>query len=320
MQQVKPQTPELVKQIAREIIEKRRIDFRHQTSSLLKVAWSISPTYRDFILKILKNSSLKMRDADDCYILPANVNFKQPKYSKRAENCIYFDPRRTKALSHELGHAVDFWFGNRIAFSTSVPIQDGKTLNEIFTEEFDAIHEQLYKDVMEEYKNIINSNINKDAYNVLITHMDEYRFLDSIPPNLKNKERTKIRQNIQKRLYECNFVEYYYQLFVKKCYAILNQKYAPILDALSSRHDFHGLALIYHESEYYQYKKNADVHEFFANLFSAEVSSDYHHFEPLKKYLPKSFSAFEKLFGLFFERIQNNKRFTDIKLKEVQDV
>ena len=318
--QVKPKLPEQVKQITREIINKRRIDFRYKSNALLKVAWSFSPTYRDFILKIISNSSLKMKYDNECYIRPLNLDFKQPKYSKRAENCIYFDPYRTKALSHELGHAVDFWFGCRIALSTSVPIEDGKTLCEIFNEEIEAVREQLYNDVMEEYKNIINSNINKDAYRVLTENMNQYCFLDSIPVNLKNKETTKMRRNIQIRLYEVNFVEYYYQLFEKKCYAILNQKYAPILDALSSRYDFHGLALIYHEAEYYEAMKNSDVHEFFANLFSAEVCSDYHHFEPLKKYLPKSFSAFEKLFALFFERIQNNKRFTDIKLKEIQDV
>ena len=37
------------------------------------------------------------------------------------------------------------------------------------------------------------------------------------------------------------------------------------------------------------------------------------------KYLPKSFAAFEKLFNIFYEHIQNNKKFTDVNVKEIME-
>lgn len=46
---------------------------------------------------------------------------------------------------------------------------------------------------MNEYKNIINSNIKENAYEILINNMPKYRELNSIKINLRDKEITSQR-------------------------------------------------------------------------------------------------------------------------------
>ena len=169
---------------------------------------------------------------------------------------------------------------------------------------------------MNEYKQIINSNINKDAYDILINNIDLYRRLLKLPVTEENK---KERKRIQKILYRNGFVEVYYQTLTKKCYSILNNKYSPILDSLSSQYDFDALFLDHHESSYYKSSKYKAVYEFFANVFAAKVTSQHTHFDNLIKHLPQSFSAFEKLFVIFYDHIQQNKRFNDVPvIKEIR--
>ena len=105
-------------------------------------------------------------------------------------------------------------------------------------------------------------------------------------------------------------------MFERKCYQILNDKYSPILDALSSKYDFDGLNLSYHDKEYYEASRLRPTYEFFANAFGAKVSGKYQHIEHLNKLLPKSFEAFEELFDIAYQHIINNKRFTDIAIRQ----
>ena len=295
-----------------------------------------SPLYRDFILKVIKNNSLKIVNSNcESYIEQLHKKDEQiysdkkpalltedgellfaKKLSKRARNTISAQIVDDEdALPHELGHAVDFWFGEINALTRIVLLKDNKTLYEIFTEEFESKHQELYDLVMNEYKNIINSNINDKAYDLLIENMHLYQYLNLIEVNLKDKHITDERRKLQSELYNSGFVETYYQLYEKKCYKILNSKYAPILDALSSKYDFNGLCLAHHDREYYLKSKYLPVNEFFANLFAAKVTSKYVYYDNLARYLPKSLEAFEQLFDIFYERIQNNKRFIDVPVK-----
>ena len=203
-----------------------------------------------------------------------------------------------------------------MSLTKTVLIDDNKTLYDIFTEEFESKYEELYELVMNEYKDIINSNIKESAYEILIKNMPLYRELNSIKINLRDKETTSKRRKIQKQLYKSEFVEVYYKLIEKKCYQILNTKYSPILDALSSKYDFEGLCLSHHKNDYYKHSKYNAVYEFFANAFEAKVTSKHCEFDNLIKHLPKSFNAFERLFVIFYDHIQNNKRFTDVELKK----
>ena len=281
-------------------------------------AYKFSPAYREFILKILKSNSLKIVSSHESYItgLDDELESLKPNLNRRRTNKIFTDIHDSEALPHELGHAVDFWFGENQSLTKTVVIEDGKTLYDIFTQEFLEKKEQLYQIVMDEYRQIINSNINKDAFYILMSNIDLYRRLLKLPVNEENR---KERKRIQKTLYQNGFVEVYYQTLTKKCYSILNKKYSPILDALSSQYDFDGLFLDHHEASYYKSSKYKAVYEFFANVFADKVTSNHVHFDNLIKYLPQSFKAFEKLFVIFYDHLQNNKRFTDVPVvKEIR--
>lgn len=282
-----------------------------------KQAYYFSPAYRDFITNVIKNSSLKIKN----YYKSGSIHSLEyddenvSQLKKRKRNLIYADIDDLDTLPHELGHAVDFWFGINNSLSTVAAIENNKTLFDVFSEEFENKYREIYEVVMNEYKNIINSNINEKAYDVLMNNITKYRELRSIPINQKDKEVCNKRKKLQKELYESGFVETFYLLIKKKCFSILNTKYSPILDALSSKYNLEYLCLDHHESSYYKYSKYLPVHEFFANVFAAKVTSKHTHFDNLIKLLPKSFNAFEKLFVIFYDRIQNNKRFNDVKLK-----
>ena len=298
---------------------KRLVSFGDK--ALRKQAEYFSPAYRDLIYKVISNSALKITDCyKNGYIENIDEDLEtKTKLTKRGKNKIYVDLSDVNALPHELGHAVDFWFGEKMSLSKSVLIENDKTLYDIFTEEFESNYMTIYKLVMNEYKSIINSNIKENAYDILIENMPKYRELNLIKIDLEDKEVTSRRRKIQKELYESGFVEVYYQIFEKKCYQILNTKYAPILDALSSRFDFEGLCLFHHRNDYFKNSKFNAVYEFFANVFEAKVTSRHCEFDNLIQYLPRSFNAFERLFVCFYDHTQNNKTFTDVKLKKASE-
>ena len=108
-------------------------------------------------------------------------------------------------------------------------LSSGRTLEDIFEEEFAKKHKEVYEIVMKEYEHIINSTINDQAFKLLIDNMDEYRNLLSIPYDKKNKKACLMRRKIQQHLYDIGFVETYYQFVMKKCPFMLNQKYETIL-------------------------------------------------------------------------------------------
>ena len=307
-----------VQMIVNALAKKSKRTLFYREKSLKKQAEYFAPAYRDFIYKVINNNSLKIVSYyRDGYITDIDKDCEvRTQLTKRRKNKIYTDINEVDTLPHELGHAVDFWFGQNISLTKTVLIEDNKTLYDIFTEEFESKYEELYELVMNEYKDIINSNIKDNAYEILIKNMPLYRELNSIRINLRDKDITSRRRKIQKQLYKSEFVDVYYQLIEKKCYQILNTKYAPILDALSSKYDFEGLCLSHHKNDYYKYSKFNAVYEFFANAFEAKVTSKHCEFDNLIKHLPKSFNAFERLFVIFYDHIQNNKRFTDVPLKK----
>ena len=297
--------------IVDKLLSKNKIDLRRRKDELRKQVLFFSPAYRDFILKIVSSNSLKIkhRYKSGSYL---SLNDGNKKFSKRQPATIKTDINDRETLPHELGHAVDLWFGQKDSLTNNVIIEDDKTLNDIFTEEFNEKHETLYHIVMDEYKSIINSNINDKAYDIFMNNIGMYiELLDY--PSMKD------RKLLQEALYENGFVEVYYQIITKNCSSILNKKYSPILDALSSKHDLTALDLRHHTLGYYRSNNNHPVEEFFANVFAAKVTANNTQFDNLIKYLPKSFSAFEKLFVIFYDHIQNNKRFNDVKLKQREE-
>lgn len=313
-------TNDNVQMIVDALSKKSKSTLAHRKKALKRQALYFSPTYRDFICKIISNSSLKIVDSyEDGYLIAIDTGLEtESKLSKRRKNKIVTDIDCVDTLPHELGHAVDFLFGRSKSLSKTVVISDNKTLYDIFTEEFESKHEELYEIVMKEYKEVINATLKENAYDILFDNMPKYRELCAIEVDLQDKAATAKRRAIQQELYKSNFVETYYQLYQKNCYSVLNDKYGPILDALSSKYNFEGLRLCHHKESYYKYDEYNPVYEFFANLFRAEVTSRHVYIDNLLKYLPKSFDAFEKLFAIAYSHIQNNKRFTDVELKKVR--
>ena len=307
-----------IQQIVEAIKKKDKVGFRHAGKTLYEISKQFTPAYRDFILKIIKSHSIKIAPSyREGYMFPSSSDMNK-KMSKRQKSLISTHMTDIGCLPHEIGHCCDFWFGRELTFSAKVIVEDGKTLNDIFTEEFESKHKELYEMMMEEFKQIINSNINNNAYCVLEEGFPLYQNLIEIPFDENCEELMNERKKLQKRLYKSGFVETYYQFITKKCYSILNSKYGPILDALSSKYNFDGFCLHRHSIGYYKSHPTHLVEEFFANIFAAKVTSQHTYYDNLIKYLPRSFNAFEKLFVLFYDHIQNNKRFTDVKLKEVE--
>lgn len=296
--------------------KKSKRDFKYYHRKLVEQANYFSPEYRDFIYKVIKNNSIRIRTSGQSFIVSDFSSEDDPTYSRRAKNRIYLSMDELRSLPHELGHAVDFWFSHSKSFSTSVVLSNGRTLEDIFEEEFAEKHKEVYEIVMKEYEHIINSTINDQAFTLLIDNMDEYRTLLSIPYDKKNKKACLMRRKIQQHLYEIGFVETYYQFVMKNCPFMLNQKYETILDALSSEYDFMGLNLYHHNFVYYQRNKSNRVYEFFANCFASKMENNKRPLDFVKHYFPKSYEAFEELFNIFYTHIQNNKRFKDVTIRK----
>ena len=302
--------PNYTKLIVDALFNKDKIGFRYRRRDLYTQARSFSKGYNDFIYKIIKSGALKIKQKwNDHYVLLSDLDPAKEMKKRKKQNI--FTDVSSEGLAHELGHAVDFWFGESLAFSSHVLFDGEHTLHEIFLKEFEEKHEELYVIVMKEFENIINSNVSDNAFEILTNNYKLYAELMKTPLS-----ETKKRKRIQKILLENGFVETYYQFIKKKCFSILNKKYGPILDALSALYNFDYFCLVHHEEGYYDNNEYLITEEFFANLFEAKVTSKHTFNDYLIKYLPRSFYAFEKLFVIFYDHIQNNKRFNDVKLKK----
>jgi hypothetical protein len=298
-----------VRLISLALFNKSRLSFRYYKPELVAQASFFSPAYQEFIYKVIKNSSLKIKhQSKKGYITPDN-SFSGTTFGKRSHNQIVTDIREVDYLPHELGHAADFWFNYPKTLSADVILSNGYTLQETFDKEFKSKQKEIYEEIMNEYKSIINSNINEKAFDTLMDNQDLYKEL----MGCKDKKR---RKEIHKILYENGFVEAYYVFHQKKCYSILNKKYSPVLDALSSLYELNWLFIECHTPAYYQIHKNRPTEEFFANMFGIKVTNQSIQYEYLEKYLPESCKAFEELFQIFYDKIQNNKNLNNLKIKE----
>ena len=309
MQTITQSNPQMDIQLFADAFKKKgKLLYRWNRRSIHKLAREISPAYRDFVNRLLSNSKLLIDRCGGGECRPIEYG-EIYSLKKRCKNKIKVDLSDPRTFAHELGHSVDFLFGELNSFSGNIVIYDGKTLNDIFHEEFNNHHKELYEFLMDEYRLNIDANIHKGAYDIFINNMPKYL-------TLCDTEEPKLRKKLQKELYECGFVEVYYQINTRKCFKVLEQKYVPIMDALSSMYDITGLYLMGHDLEYYKRYSARAVQEFFANVFADKILGNHTRYDNLIKLMPRSFDAFEKLFFMIYERIQNNKRFTDLPIKD----
>ena len=287
--------------------KKGKLLYKWHAKGIKKIAWTISPSYRDFVNKLLSNSKLKIerRIGGCCKSECGQLG----SLAKRVENKIEIDYDDGETFCHELGHSVDLMFGHACSLSYSVLVSGDKTLFDVFNEEFESHKEELHELLMNEYRFNIDSNIYEGAYDVFVNNMPKYLELSKTTDKKK-------RKTLQNELYKCGFVEVYYQIKTKKCFKVLEQKYIPIMDALSSKYDITGMYLTGHGLDYYSISNRLPSQEFFANVFADKIMGNHTRYDNLIKLMPRSFDAFERLFFLVYDRIQNNRRFTDLKLRE----
>lgn len=285
--------------------KKGKLNYRWHRKGMNNIAKKISPAYRDFVNRVFSNGKLKVKYDYRGYCEPSFDS--SIDLSKRVNVTIAIDYCDCDTFLHELGHSIDFLFGRQRALSCNVIVQDEKTLRQIFDEEFKEHHKEIREFIMGEYRSNINSNIHSGAYDIFINNMPKYLTLCEC----KDK---KERKKLQNELYQCGFVEVYYQIATKNCFKTLNQKFGSILDALSAIYPIEGTYLTGHERGYYQLDPNRPVYEFFANTFADKLIGDHDKYDQLIKLMPKSFNAFERLFVLIYDHIQSNKRFKDLPL------
>lgn len=287
--------------------------------ALTKQALHFSPGYRDFIYKIIANNSLKITSSyQSGEIQPEYQGDPERKLNKRQKSYILTDINNPSTLPHELGHAVDFWFGYNKALTRSVIIENDQTIYDISKEEFDNKYPDIYRYIMNEYKEIVTQKVDDKAFDIMMSNIDLYRELGHYPVHSNESHIKRHRREIHQKLEEEGFVEAYYQILIKDCAKPINEKYSPILDVLSSKYDLSDLFLDHHSFDYYYSNHYRPIQELFAGLFAAKVCSSYSYLDSVKTILPKTFNAFERLFVMFYDHIQNNKRFTDVKIKEAK--
>ena len=307
--------------IACAVLKKSKRSFTHNFDALIRFANSIQPLYHSFILKVIKNNSLKIRVTSTpscCNLTDPNSLDDTASLRKRKKITIDLQWGAWDSLSHELGHACDNWFGCSLSLTSRAILSNGKTFQEVFDKELEEKHEEIYKSVMKEFQLIIASNINPKAFDIVMDENNRvlYSSLTTVEFDENNKELCQRRKEIQRELYESGYVEAYYQLLLKKCNATLNRKYSPVLDALSSKYNLHGLGLDHHLLNYYSYDDELPASETFANLFEGIITNKRAQMCYFKKFFPETFEAFKELFLIIVTHILNNRRFTDLKIKK----
>ena len=260
---------------------------------------------------------MKIKSGSSSYILGSGQETEQSSLNKRQKNFISIELSDLDALPHELGHAVDFWFGMSQPLTSQLILSNGKTFKDILVDEFLAQHNKAYEEIMEQLKSILDSRIGKGAFDTIFGNIKNLRKLHYRGYDPESKTEKEKRRNIQKELYEKGFVEAYYELYTNNLFSQINEDYSIVLDALSSVYDLSFLGLVCHGLDYYEYTVGSrTTQEFFANIFQAKVTSKQAQIDNTAKYFPKSVEAFEELFNIIFDHIEQNKRFTDVKTRK----
>lgn len=294
--------------------------FRRDEKYFIAIAKTIKSEHLPFICKVFENPLITIQNVwesgnavHDASVAPATSGNELRNLAATVVSFDFFHPH--ESFAHEAGHAIDSYFGYWNAFSTEVILNGSQSLWDILEAELDEKEDDIYNAIIDEYETAVAKDLGYDTVSLIRSKIDLYKKLVSLPVNLEDKKTTAIRRSIQAKLYECGFVEAYYEVYRQKHFQEINRKYLPILDALSSRNDFNGLFLSHHEFDYYQDDDRRSGREFFANMFAAKVQGDGTFETFLSQYMPRSLEAFETLFGLISDHIMNDKPFSDITLR-----
>ena len=189
-------------------------------------------------------------------------------------------------------------------------IKDGKTLNEIINEELNMVSKQVHKMLFDKYKKIIDETLGEKSFDILMNNFYKYQKLCNTDSNDHIT-----RWRLQDELYEAGFVDTYYELSCNDYLKEFGESIIPVADALSSKYKLQGYYLPYHDYDYYQIGNFHLGSEFFANMFDYKISNYSIYYEDIKKYLPRSFEAFDLLFDIVYDFLMKNKDLSEFCIK-----
>ena len=278
---------------------KDRRGLRHIKKALPIQAEAFSPFYRDFIETIIRSSALRIKQGKEGYIKSeSNPGINA---NKRASNLIVADVTDIDTLPHELGHALDFWYGLGRALTSTVILEDGKTFHDILTGELSRTKKRLERELKDLYRTTVDKALGEKASETILGQIDLYRKLGFTFDESS-------RQAIHRQLWETGFAELFYSLFTKQVTKEIGWVYSPLWDLLSAVIRLDNLGLPHHDYDYYLLSRTLVSEECFANLFHAEVCSIYEQMDHFKSYFPQTYAAFQKLFSFGYEGIMHHQR------------
>lgn len=272
----------------------------------------ISPFYRELIFRIISCNSIKLRlhYAEIDSRCESEGTYREKLYSKRADIEVHssFDP---DTFCHELGHAVDSFYGSEQRLTETMEIEPGRTFFKFYTEEFLDHKKEIYDYVIGWYWNLSEQRIGKRPTDIIRRYLPLYQLLFR-PKNkgVSQEEFASARRSVHKALDRVDFVDAYCRLYEARVSESTQAYFGPITDSLTSLYDGIGeLGLRGHYQDYYQYAPRT-VSEFFANLFATELLSDRKVEEYLLRFFPRSMEAFQKLFGQVYNHFVSGEKFT----------
>ena len=300
------------KELVDAIIAKNYRYLQRCSSSVEELVNGISPFYRELIFRIISCNSIKLRlhYAETDSHCESKGTYREKLYSKRADILVFssFSP---ETFCHEIGHAVDSFYGNEQRLAETMEIEPGRTFFKIYTEEFLDHKNEIYDYVIGWYWNLSERRIGKRPTDIIRRYLPLYQLLFQ-PKNkgVSREEFASARRSVHKTLDRVDFVDAYCRLYEARVSESTEAYFGPIIDSLTSLYDGIGeLRLRGHYQDYYQYAPQT-VSEFFANLFSAELLSDREVEGYLLRFFPRSMDAFQKLFDQVYHHFVNGKKYS----------
>ncbi len=298
------------KELVDAIVAKNYRYLKDRSPCVEELVNGISPFYRELIFRIISCNSVKLRfDAPGDSSCTSRSTHREKFFVKRADIEVLssFDP---DTFCHELGHAVDAFYGSDQSLTCVMEIEPGRTLFDIFAEEFHSHQKEIYNYVIDYYWKLSERRIGKPATDIIRRYYPFYELL-FLKKNegVSQEEFAAARRRVHKTLDRVGFVNAYCRFYEAGVIGSTNAFFGPIIDALSSLYDISALRLAGHYGDYYSCAP-LTVKEFFANLFATELLSDRKVEEYLLRFFPHSVDGFQKLFDQVYNHFVNGEKYS----------
>ena len=282
--------------------------FRDQVGTCVD---GISPIYREFVYRIISCNSIKLdMGPGGSGLCETEYNGLTKLFSKRASIKIHSD-FSSSTFCHELGHAVDDFYGCDQALSIELEIEPGKTLFDIYTEEFLDHHIGIYDCVIDYYWDLSEKRIGKERTDLIRRHLPLYELLfKNKKEDISDEAFLAARKRIHKNLDRLGFVDAYCRFYEAGIHESTQQFFGPINDSLSSLYDIGILRLRGHHRNYYSGSFPVlTVSEVFANLFRTELLIQRNVENVLLRFFPRTIAGFQKIFEMAYKHFMEGVKY-----------